>query len=317
MIGYVVGADHAGGKRQAPAKFCRRCALSVRRIKKENILKANVSVQFHMRFVTEKHQELVQALDSLIKGLVSEDLNNKIALSKIALQKSTDLRSAVSKQDCPSWLPGLIDGLNHFLGGTWKQEHLIDHLINVIVNIKAHSWVFESQSDTPFDFDSIFEHYKSESRLNELFDEIIKILEEIEASGEIDSLSMINALDKVICTIKKNKNGSYFSVNGAWSFLVSFLQNYMWAELYNIPVLGTALEALEKTINETNEEMSKVHNQVKKDMSNAVEAEVKALRNKTNFNFIGYEKQNVNLRETTTLPPPSPLDQQTAVQIEN
>jgi len=250
-----------------------------------------------MRFVTEKHQELIKALDNLVQSLVSEDLNSKKALAQIAFQKANDLKSAVSSQDCPSWLPSLIDGLNYFNTGEWAQGNLIDHIIRNITPIKGHAWIFEDQSKTAFDFDSIFEHYKSESKLPELFDEIIRILEEIEACGEIDSLAMISALDKVISTIKKNKDGSYFSLNSAWAFLISFLKNYMWGELSKIPILGTALEALEKTIKETNEEMFKVHSQVQKEMARTVEVEVKGLKDKASFKFIGYDKANAIIHE--------------------
>ena len=138
--------------------------------------------------------------------------------------------------------------------------------------------------------------------MTELFDEIIKILEEIEASGEVDSLTMITALGKVIATIKKNKAGSYFAINSAWSFLTTFLKNYMWAELSEIPVLGTAMKALEKTIKETNEEMYKVHNQVQEEMARTVEDEVKGLKNKTSFKFLGYDKSGGIISENTSSP---------------
>lgn len=262
-------------------------------------MSSNESVKFHMRFVTEKHQELIKALDALVSVLVNEDLKDKKAHVRIVLQKSNDLKSAVSQQDCPSWLPSLIKGLNNFQTGTWNQIHLIDYIIENISSIKTHGWVFDNPSETSFDFDSIFEHYRSESRLTELFDEIIKILEEIEASDEVDSLTMITALDKVIATIKKNKAGSYFALNSAWAFLMTFLKNYMWAELSKIPVLGTAMEALEKTIKETNEEMFKVHSQVQEEMARKVEDEVKGLKNKTSFKFLGYDKSRGIISENT------------------
>jgi hypothetical protein len=250
-----------------------------------------------MRFVTEKHQELVKALDELVKALVSENLNNKKSLAQTTLQKANELKSSVSTQDCPNWLPSLIQGLNYFIEGGWNQSNLIDHLIKNMASIKGHIWIFENQTETAFNFDSIFEHYKSESKLPELFDEIIRILEEIETSGEIDSIAMITALGKVISTIKKNKDGSYFSLNSAWAFLIAFLKNYMWTELSKIPVLGSALEALEKTINEANEEMFKVHNQVQKEMARTVEAEVKGLKDKTSFKFIGYDKTGATIND--------------------
>jgi hypothetical protein len=248
-----------------------------------------------MRFVTEKHKEVILSLDQLVQALVGENAPNKVAKAEDALKKARDLQSAISKQDSPAWLPSLVQGLHHYVIKAWNQQHLINHLIDNVANIKQHKWAFENAEEKAFDFDSIYEHYKSESRIPELFDEIIKILEEIESSGEIDSLTMITALGKVLATLKQNRNGSYFSLNSAWEFLVSFLKNYMWSELSKLPMLGSAMEALEKTIKETNEEMFKVHSAIEKEMSNVVETEIKGLKGKSAFPFISYDRSGAKL----------------------
>lgn len=253
-----------------------------------------------MRFVTEKHKQLIESLDNLVNTIAGEKLDAKKIKADDSLVKATDLKGSISAQDCPQWLPALITGLQHFKGGTWNQQHLISHLINNLNLIKNYKWIFETTSETGFDFDSIFQHYKSQSRLPELFAQIIKILEEIRESGQVDSVSMISALEKVIATLKKNKNGSYFSVHSAWSFLLSFLKNYMWGELSKIPVLGTALEALEKTIQEMDEEMVKVQNEVQGEMKKMVETEIRGLTNKSEFRFMSYNKSGSQLLSTTT-----------------
>ncbi len=249
-----------------------------------------------MRFVKEKHSELVESLNHLVTFLVSENLEQKKSKAEAALSKSNDLQASLSQRDTPEWLPPLINALNHFKTGTWKQSNLINHLINDQNRIKKHEWVFNNPSEEAFDFDEIFQHYRSESRLSELFCKIVTILEQIKDSGEVDSVSMMSALTKVIATLKQNKDGSYFSVNSAWSFLISFLKNYMWAELSKIPMLGTAMEALEKTVKETNEEMYKVHCNVQESMKKIVEDEVKGLKNKSSFEFVGYDKAGHQLQ---------------------
>lgn len=256
---------------------------------------SNARVQFHMRFVNEKHKELINSLNDLVDHLVGEKLEVKKLKAEIALTKSNDLKASISNQDTPKWLPPLISGLQNFKSGGWKLTHLINHLISNQKIIKEHIWIFDNPSEQAFDFDSIFQHYKSESRLSELFSEIIIILEKIQQSGEVDSVSMMSALSKVIATLKQNKDGSYFSINSAWSFLISFLKNYMWSELSKIPVLGTAMEALEKTLKETDEEMFRVHTSVQQKMQNIIELEVKGLGNKSNFSFVGYNKTGSQL----------------------
>lgn len=256
---------------------------------------SNASVEFHIRLVSEKHQELVTALDNLISVLVGEDHKKKEITASNVRTKANELMSAISKQDYPNWLNPLNTGLSNFVGKSWNSKYLINHLMENFPQIKNHKWVFEDPSKIAFDFDSIYKHYKKQSRLPELFDEIIKILEEIQKSGEVDSVAMMNALGKVIATLKQNKDGSFFSVNSAWSFLISFLKNYMWAELAKIPTLGSAMEALNKAINEANDEMHSIHTGLELEMKNTIESEVKGLQQKTEFHFIGYDKSGAEL----------------------
>jgi hypothetical protein len=260
----------------------------------EQEMTSSESVAFFMRFITEKHKQVISSIDQLVDSLVSDTPEEKLNKAKSLLNKSKDLSSSISQQDCPTWLPSLIERLELFISGGHKATHLIKHLMTSNSEIKNFRWVFENKSEAAFDFDSIFEHYKSQSRLPELFDQIIKILEEIRESGEIDSASMMHGLEKVIATLKKSKKGSYFSINGAWAFLISFLKNYMWIELGKLPVLGSAMEALEKTIQEAGDEMEKVHMQVQQEMKNVVETDIKGLTKKSEFSFIGYDKSGTS-----------------------
>ncbi|KGH27922.1 hypothetical protein [Comamonas testosteroni] len=258
----------------------------------------NESLQFYLRLLNQKHSQLVSELNNLLRALSAENPDRKKVVAENMLQASKDLKATLSNSDVPDWLTNTIIYLGHFLQGAHSSFDLLSGIIKVKSQIESHRWKFEKDDESAFDFDSIFEHYKNESRLPDLFNQIVKILEEIEQSGEIDSVTMIKALGKLIATFKASKDGSYFAINSAWEFLMSFLKNYMWAELAKIPVLGTALEALEKTIKETNEEMFNLHQKVQASMSQAVESEVKALKDKAKFGFIGYNK-NGNFQETT------------------
>jgi hypothetical protein len=250
----------------------------------------NDSLELFLRLISERHAALISESQSLLLTLAGEDLSQKKLVAKSALQAATDLRAHLSNNDVPQWLNKIIDFLNPFINGSWSSSDLLKNFIHVKTLLDGHRWVFEQDAETAFDFDSIFDHFKNESRLPELFDQIIRLLEEIESSGEVDSVTMHRALGKVISTIKRSKDGSYFSLISAWEFLLSFLNNYMWGELSKLPLLGTALEALGKTIKETDEEMFKVHKQVQDEMVRTVTAEVKALTNKSAFPFIAYDR---------------------------
>lgn len=250
----------------------------------------NESVQLVLRLIQEKHASLIAASTQLLKVLASEDAASKKATAQSMLQIANDLRAILSSKDVPNWLSESINQLSHFVDGRWQASDLLINHIPIKAGLDTHVWAFDSSTETAFDFDSIFEHYKNSSRLPELFDLIIQMLTEIHESGEIDSLSMMNALAKVVATLKKGRDGSYFSLNSAWGFLLTFLDNYMWGELSKVPVLGTALDALRKTISDTNLEMQRVHQSIQDEMVRTVSSEIKALSDKTSFTFVTYDK---------------------------
>ena len=263
-------------------------------------MSSDKNVQLYLKFVNEKQQQIKKSLEQLVLILVGENPEKKKEAANSTMTSVKDLKSILPESEVPAWLNSIFQGLDQFQRGTFQSFHLMRRIMFIKSDMDNHKWVHDDSETPAFDFDSIFQHYKNESRLGELFDEIIRLLEEIHGSGDVDSVSMMTALGKVIATLKQNKEGSYLSINSAWSFLMSFLKNYMWEELAKIPMLGSSMKALEKTIKETNEEMYKVHNSVEKNIASVVETEVKVLANKSNFSFVGYDRNGAQLPQTNT-----------------
>lgn len=251
---------------------------------------STTSHELFSRILKEKHSALILSSKQLLNELVGDSIERKKQSAQHTLDVATNLRGLLSQGDVPSWLSSLIDALNAFVANRWKPTDLIGNFLPLKASLEVHSWGFGTDSEPTFDFDAIFEHYKKQSKLPQLFDQLIGLLTDIESSGQVDSITMLNALKKVIATMTNGKNGSYFSLHAAWDFLREFLTNYAWAELSKTPILGTALEALEKTINATDVEMNSVHNNVKAELAKLVEAEIKGLRGKTNFDCLTYNK---------------------------
>ncbi len=250
----------------------------------------NETQAFILRLVRQKHGELRQATASLLKEMAGDNMDRKKALASQVQRQAQDLRNVLSDKDVPPWLSTAIAYLPTFADGRMSPPDFLDSLIAWKPQCDNHRWVFEEEDESAFDFDAIYERFKGESRLPELFDQVVRTLEEIHASGEVDSVTMLRALGKVISTIKKCKDGSYFSLNGAWEFLLSFLKNYLWGELSNLPVFGTAMTALRKTIEELNDEMFSLHAKIKSEMAKTVETEIKKLDGKSDFRSIAYDK---------------------------
>jgi len=84
-------------------------------------------------------------------------------------------------------------------------------VLAVYPEIENQRWDFaDSSGNAAIDFAAIYQEYYRESRVPDLFDELVAQLEEIVNSGEIDSLQAIKALEKLILTIRKIAVGISF-----------------------------------------------------------------------------------------------------------
>lgn len=249
------------------------------------------SIKLFANLIAEKHNSLKSKTDSLVQSLTSEDAALKLKSAEETMNLAKIMIDSLSNQDTPSWLKTMYHTLNIFCKEKRISAYeLLRRILPEKQSMDSHLWNFENKSVSAFDFDGIYEHFKKESKLNELFDAIIKIIEEIKNSGEVDSLSMLKSLDKVIAAIKKGMHGSYFSMESTWRFFMSFMKHYMLAELSNIPALGSFVEAMKNTIDETNAELSKVHQNIKNEMQRIAVQEINELKDKPTIDFMTYHK---------------------------
>lgn len=251
-------------------------------------MSTTASADFFIRFVNEKHNELKQSLKNLVNNLVRENKESKKKLVEETLQRAINLRESMSKKDVPDWLTQLIYHLERTGGNQDSNfQNMMAFLLKSSNSIEEHRWSFEN-SDSSFDFDSIYEKYRSQSRLDELFLGVVKILEKMRDSDEIDSVKMLSALEKVINTLKSNSSSSFFSVRSAWEFFKIFFKNYLFIQLGEISNLSGLFDALNETIKETDKEMHDLSENVHAEMKSLVESEVQALGGKAEFSFLGY-----------------------------
>lgn len=258
------------------------------------------SVKYVLDMIREKHQALIQSIAYLANSLVSNNEAEKTSRLDISIAATKNLQGMLTQSNMPQWLVSFRQILEGHKQRPSAQT-VNNFLMTNMQEIKGHIWEFDINESNSFDFDSIFEKHKLESNLPDLFDDIIKKLQEIYDTGEVDSVKMMNGLEKVIATIKKSKDGSYFSLNSGWQFMLDFLKNYMWQELGNLSFFGPMFKALEQTLNKTNEEMFKVHMAVKEEMERTVGAEIKALENKSEFDFLTYDRNAAKMPALQTV----------------
>jgi hypothetical protein len=249
-------------------------------------------VDFVMRAINESHNKVVTSLNTLSNALVTGDHEGKVAACSSSLESVKVLMSFVSKSDRPKWLTDLYVALHHFSLGvtTNSAAQLNRYFFQRFIEINDYQWVIEEEDDKALDFDSLFEKHKAEQKLPELFDDIVKALEEIYSSGAISGIEMSKALERVIATIKLSRNGSHSSVNQCWDFMIDFLKQYLWAELSRLPVVGSAFEALEKALKAASVGMKNIDFAVNDELKNIISLENKALDNEKKCKDLTYSK---------------------------
>lgn len=238
----------------------------------------NPSIEAFLRFVNERYNDFKNRLTELMQVIGMKDSTEKVKRAKAALEAAQSLETALASQDRPTWLHPFVHALQQY---NPEHGHLAFPLIQTIGNnygaMSDHKWAFDFSDEKPFDFDGLYGRYEADSKIPELFDKLMELLEEIVQSGQIDSVRVLHSLETIIATLKKNRKGSFFSVVMTWNFVGTYLKNIAWATLLEIPLLKVPVKALQETLEELNKEMGKVQTGMQTELHTQLNAEFPAL----------------------------------------
>lgn len=246
---------------------------------------ANESVEYFLRFLNERFAVFRTALNCFLQSLALDDRSKKIETAKGVLTTLDDLKRAMSAEDRPSWIDSLEAKLQWYLRAVPGQPdagfQVLQTVLAVHPEIESQTWNFaDSSANAAIDFAAIYQEHYRESRVPDLFDELIAQLEEIVRSGEIDSLQAIKKLENLILTIRKNTRGDFFSTHCAWEFTKTFFKNYAFELVENLPGLKHVVKALRKTVSELDLEFSQVHDRIRQRLIDVVKGDLPLLQYK-------------------------------------
>lgn len=222
------------------------------------------SESFFSRTLEQKTAEARKFVDECIKQYLATNNNKRQTSAQAAFAAVDRIFQLLHAIDRPKWLTSLHRDLQFASNNSSDQNGII--AVQRIASelhpqLLHHQWDFgTSESTSGVDFDSIYEKYRSECRIPELFDELVKYLKEIVASDAIDSVKTLRELNKIIATLHAARKGSYFATRGAWNFVTMWFINTGWELLGSLPVAGSAVKGLQKTLEETDVQMKVLHN---------------------------------------------------------
>jgi len=158
----------------------------------------------------------------------------------------------------PGWLVQLGKALEYsgFGNNSNDDNNYFESISGIVKNIEGFKWELHTIASTnEIDFVQIYQLFYAESKLPTLFEEIEAIFTKIINSKEIDSIRVLQSMDNVVATVKKNYKRDFFSVVCTKDFVVNFGRNYLIEILRRIPALESFIPALEKTFSEMDMEV--------------------------------------------------------------
>lgn len=205
----------------------------------------------------------------------------------------------------PEWLGTVMD-LSDRSSGSFGYGGINEFVVHWFSDVSKFNWHDRLMVKKEIDFDEIFYRCKAESRLPELFDEVIGLLDKIKKSDEIDKLSVISGLDKVTASLKENKEGSFLSFKSSWQFFKCFAINYLQGELSGLPSLAAMGAALLKAIDEADLEFKSLSENMNTDLDAQISSTMGRLPNINSRNILGYDGAGASLSDV----PSNSVDEQ-------
>lgn len=202
------------------------------------------------RFIIEKHTRVQQLLEQLLVQFIFDAKVEKVNAANQLLGALATLRNNLASKDVPSWLGQLEKSLTHFKDSPDTLEFrtgLLERLTACRPLIASHQWNFSEGADpSVIDFDSISKDAKSESRIPEIFDSLIKLLQECLDSNELDSVKARAAIERLLATLRAKESRTLFGMITTSRFTQQFIRNWLIGELKKLPIAGGAVEAFLK-----------------------------------------------------------------------
>jgi hypothetical protein len=256
------------------------------------------SIDAFKRSLDERFRILLTDLGAVVDAFASNAPDSRVGPITKLVEAARDIHDYLSDQDRPPWLVQL-----YRTGQAYLTHQTTDHLTTFLNTLLKHYpsiRAIQFDDDAPIvKFDELFERYRDEGRLPELFDELITIVSDIIQTGEIDSAMALDALRQIVDLLRANRHGSYLAVRSTIS-LTRYLKNLIAVVLDDIPVIKQLREAFERTVEQSEQELEKIEARITRETLCVIASRVPQIKRLPNY---GVDK--VTLSVPLALPSPS------------
>ncbi|MEZ7890168.1 MAG: hypothetical protein QMC67_00325 [Candidatus Wallbacteria bacterium] len=214
--------------------------------------------------LVEKQEKLKRSYLSFRDSFNSNNTKQKEDALNDFINSLKAVRELLAISDVPIWLSSFIS-----VSERYKQTNNINTFrdleritINLSNQLQNHNWGLSFSVESSVDFEQIYNEYSKQSKIDELFEQIISILQKIITDELIDSKKLEDSLNNLIKIIIKNKGKSCYSDETIIHFIVMFLKNIASEFISQISIIGPIITAIKNTLFELAQEIQNVKENV-------------------------------------------------------
>lgn len=212
-----------------------------------------------------KKKDIVNILPQCKESLFTGQSQGIIEKIKLLNKVLIELKS-ITEPSTPEWVTVLIKENDKLLNNPTSptiRQNLFTVYKEYELQIANHDWTIGG-IDSDFDFEKIYKKYKRETNINELFNELIKILEDILNDNNLDDKD--NKVKILLAVVRNNQNKSCYADEGIITALYTFLieSACVLLKITSIaPLIISLIELLKKLISSFNDVKTKTNNEIK------------------------------------------------------
>ena len=220
------------------------------------------------------------AINYFIKMISLENRDAKIAAARSCEAAVESLSSILARNDRPQWILSLQSLLQGYIRTPANDidtgQRTIEALVSILPSINQQEWHFLDQESPAVDFQAVYKEFYDGSRVPDLFEQLINQLQQIIDSREIDSVRVLEALNTLIATVRRNSRQDVLAAYGTIGLAKTFLYKFLWAVLDEIPGVKVFSKAIRETINELEDEFTNMQTRASERVAELVKARMPA-----------------------------------------
>lgn len=245
--------------------------------------------------VSKRMTSVKTAIDSIVIALAIKNGPERAKPFSVFAEEVAMLKEILPSSVIPQWADPAIEISRNvvvsFQNNQDATNYLRPLLKDLFPRILTHSWDFKLGPSTVFDFEPLYEKFRSECNLDDLFDKLILAVERILDESEFDGRRAEKELQRILEALRKANGGksyvqSVFSLHFAGSWL-----KHSSKEFANKSALGPLFKGFEKALEETQAGMDAVTFKVSEAANKEMKAEVPHLKSNWQQLRINYESQ--------------------------